>query len=150
MYSVDSLASPYCYAGGMMCRLFRVHDSAKFSIDMVPLMEVAVHGFKMDWANILADKMATEILEYRRKRYATSRVIPPFYFSAYIMDTICFNSEYPILGWKWTPQDSNPIHIYHKELWKAHYKNHLYKICHGFILLAHNAMFYKFAPRLHE
>lgn len=37
MYFVDS-ASPYCYAGDMMCRLFGVFDSARFSIEMVPLM----------------------------------------------------------------------------------------------------------------
>ena len=103
MYSVDSLASPYYYVGALMCRLFGVHNSAKFSIYMVPLMEATVHDYIMYWANILSDKMATEILEYRRKRSVVSQVIPPFYFNAYIMDTICFNSEYPIIGWKWTP-----------------------------------------------
>lgn len=72
MCSVDSLAFPYCYAGVMMCKLFRVHNSAKFSIDMVPLMEAAINGYIMDWANILSDIMATEILEYRRKRFVTS------------------------------------------------------------------------------
>jgi len=80
----------------------------------------------------------------------STRVIPPFYMSAYIMDTIYFNSKYSILGWKWTPQDPNPIHIYHKELWKSHYKNHLYRICHGFILPVYYAIFNKPAPRLSE
>lgn len=40
-YSVDSLASPYCYARIMMCRLWGLHDSANISIEMVPLMEAA-------------------------------------------------------------------------------------------------------------
>lgn len=35
-YSIDSLASPYCYAGIMMCRLWGLHDSANFTIEMVP------------------------------------------------------------------------------------------------------------------
>lgn len=117
---------------------------------MVPLIESAIHGYIMDWANILFDKMATEILEYRRRRSVVSRVIPPFYFSPYIMDTICFNSEYPILGWKWTPKDHNPVHIYHKELWEAHYKNHLYRICNGFILLVHYSLFNNPAPRISQ
>ena len=48
MYSINSLAYPYCYASTLMCRLFRVHNSAKFPIDMVPLMEAVVHDYIMD------------------------------------------------------------------------------------------------------
>ena len=99
-YSVDSLASPYCYAEVMMCRILGIHDSAKFTIEMVPLMEAAINGYVMDWANILSGKLAIAILKYRANAYKTSQIIPLFYYSAYIMDTICFNSEYPILGWK--------------------------------------------------
>lgn len=47
-YFVDSLASAYCYAGIMMCKLWGQHDSAKFTIDMVPLMEAAINGYVMD------------------------------------------------------------------------------------------------------
>lgn len=36
MYSIDSLASPYCYVGAMICRLFGVSDSTRFTIEMVP------------------------------------------------------------------------------------------------------------------
>lgn len=132
--SVGSLASPYCYASAMICRLFRVFDSARFSIEMVPLMEVAINSYIMDWPTILSDKMANQILDYRRNRFVTTRIKPPFYMRAYIMETICFNSDYPILGWKWILQDPTPIHIYHKYLWKAHYKDHLYRIFHGFVL----------------
>lgn len=96
-----------------MCRMWGIHDSTKFTIEMVPLMEATINGYVMDWANILSDKLATTILQYRTNAHQTSQIIPPFYYSAYIMDTICFNSEYPILGWSWTPQDPNPIHIYH-------------------------------------
>ena len=112
-YSVDSLCSPYCYAGIMMCRLWGLHDSASFTIEMVPLMESACNSEIMDWATILFDKLATAVLEFRSKIRVTERLIPPFYYSAYILDTLCFNSEFPVLGWRWTPQDSTPIHIYH-------------------------------------
>ena len=94
--------------------------------------------------------MANHILDYKRNRFMTTQVIPSFYMSAYIMDTICFNSDCPILGWKWTPQYPTPIHIYHKELWKTHYKNHLYRICHGFVLPVHYAIFNKPTPRLSD
>ena len=68
--------------------------------------------------------------------------------SAYIVDTFCFNFDFPILGWKWTVQDPTPIHVYHKYLWKSEYKNHLYRIFHGFILPVHQAVFNKPAPQL--
>lgn len=147
---MDSLASPYCYVGAMICRLFGASDSARFSIEMVPLMEATINSFIVDWATILSAKMANQILDYRRNRYVTTRIIAPFYMSTYIMETICFNSDFPILGWKWTPQDPNPIHIYHKYLWKAHYKDNIYRICQGFVLPVHQAIFNKPAPRLFD
>lgn len=82
MYSVDSLASPYCYAGAMICRPFGVHDLARFSIEMVPLMEATVNSYIMDWATIFSDKMANKILDYRKNMFVTTWVIPPFYMSA--------------------------------------------------------------------
>ena len=91
-YSVDSLASPYCYAGIMMCRLWGLHDSAIFTIEMVPLMEVAVNSTNMDWDTILSDKLAVAVSDFRNKNRVTTRKIPPFYYSAYILDTLCFNS----------------------------------------------------------
>lgn len=102
------------------------------------------------WANILCDRIATEILEYRRKAYTTSRIVPPFYYSAYILDIICFNSEYPVLGWRRTSSDPYPIHIYHKQLWKAHYKNNLYRICNGFVLPVYYSIFNKPTPRISQ
>lgn len=144
------MAFPYCYARAMMCRMCGIHDSSKFTIEMVPLMEAAFNSYVMDWANILSDKLATTILEFRSNSRKTTRIIPPFYYSAYIMDTLCFNSEYPVLGWRWTPQDPKPIHIYHQMLWKAHYRDHLYKICNGFMLPIYYAIFDKPAPRISE
>ena len=115
---------------------------------MVPLMEATINGYVTDWANILLEKLTTAILEYRENVYHTTRTIPPFYYSAFIKDTICFNSEFPLLGWRWTPADLKPIHIYHEQLWKANYKNHLYKICKSFILPIYYSIFDKPAPRI--
>ena len=134
---MDSLASLYCYVFAMVCSLFGTPDSSRFSIEMVPLMEASINSFIMDWETILLDKIASQILEYRRNKFVTTKVMLPFYMSAYIMDTICFNSNFPILGWKWTVHDPTPIHIYHKCLWNSDYKDHIYRICHGFILPVH-------------
>lgn len=147
-YSVDSLASPYCYAGIMMCRLWGLHDSANFDIEMVPLMEAAVNSFIMDWATILSDKLAVAVRDFRAKSRVTERKILPFYYSAYIMDTLCFNSEFPILGWRWTAQDPSPIHLYHRKLWKSSYKDHLYQICNGFMVPIHYSIFDRPIPKI--
>jgi len=117
---------------------------------MVPLMEAATSSYVMDWVNILFDKLATAILDFRFKSRKTTRIIPPFYYNAYVMDMLCFNSEYPILGWRWTPEDPKPIHIYHQMLWKAHYKDHLYQIYNGFMLPIYYTIFDKPTPRISE
>lgn len=115
---------------------------------MVPPIEVAINGYVMDWVNILSNKLATTILEYIANVYRTTRNILPFYYSAFIMDTICFNSEFLLLRWRWTPTDPKPIHIYHQQLWKANYKNHLYKICNGFILHVYYSIFNNTSPKI--
>ena len=78
---------------------------------MVPLIHSVVNSKIMDWSVILSDKIANRILDYRKDKDTGN--MTPFYFCAYILDALCFNSEFPILGWKWTPQDPVPIHIYH-------------------------------------
>jgi len=147
-YSVDSLCSPYCYAAIMMCRMWGLHDSTNFTIEMVPLIDAAINSWIMDWATILSDKLAIAIQEYRNKTRVSERIIPPFYYSAYILDTLCFNSEFPILGWRWTTQDPSPIHIYHRKMWKSSHKAHLYSICNGFMIPIYYAIFNKPIPRI--
>lgn len=78
IYFVDSLASPHCYVGAMICRLFGVSESARFSIEIVPLTEAVVNSYIMDWETILFDRMANHILDYRRNNFVTTRVIPRF------------------------------------------------------------------------
>src|SRR5271168_1107177 len=114
---------------------------------MVPLMEAVVNREIMDWGNILSDKLATAILDFINKTRVNDRSIPPFYYSAYILDTLCFNSKFLVLGWRWTSQDPMPIHIYHQKLWKVHYKDHLYQIYNGFMLPIYYAIFDKHAPK---
>ena len=64
------------------------------------------------------------------------------------MDTLCFNSKYNVLEWRWTSQDPKPIHIYHQKLWKVHYKDYLYQIGNGFMLPIYYAIFDKPVPKI--
>jgi len=45
--------------------MWGIHDYAKFTIEMVPLMEAAVNSYVMDWENIFSNKLATAILDFR-------------------------------------------------------------------------------------
>ena len=114
MYAIKPLSSPYCFAAAMLCRLFRKLDINKFSSEWLPLLDVATNATIMDWAQILSDNLASAILNYRTKRSFSQRVYPPFFLSGYVMDTICFVFDFPIMGWKWTVQNHLPIQAYHK------------------------------------
>jgi len=102
MYSLASLVGPYCLNTTMMCRLFGQYYTHKFTIEWVPLIEVAADAYIMDWATILSNNLATQILAYKSKYNMSTREIPPFFMSAYIMDALCLTSDFPSMGWKWT------------------------------------------------
>jgi len=114
MYLVDSLENPYNYATSMLCRLYGLPNNTKFSIEWIPLINASVNSHIMNWHTILFDNPATAISEYCQKRSTSIGNLPPFYFSAYIMDVIYFYTKFPIRGWKWTLQDPYPIHLNHK------------------------------------
>ena len=99
MYATGSLSSPFCYAAAMLCRLFGKPAIKKFSSKWLPLLDVAVNATIMNWAKILSHNLATAILEYIRKRNIASRVYPPFFVSAYVMDVVCFVSKFLVMGW---------------------------------------------------
>lgn len=90
MYATGSICSPYYFAATMLCRLFGKPDINKFLLERLPLVNVAINATIMNWVQILSDNLATAILEYRRKGSIASRVYPPFFFSSYVMDAICF------------------------------------------------------------
>ena len=102
MYPIASLENPYNYAAAMLCRLYRLPNNAKFSIEWISLTDACVNSHIMNWATILSDSLAIVITKYRQKRSSSPKNLPPFYSSAYIMDAICFCTKFPIMGWKWT------------------------------------------------
>ena len=146
MYLVASLENTYNYASSMLCRLYGLPNNTNFSIEWIPLIDACVNYHIMNFATILFDNLAIAISEYRQKRSTSTENLPPFYFSAYIMDAIYFYTKFPIMGWKWTLQDPYPIHLNHKQISESHYIPHFYKICHGVILPLHQFIFNKKAP----
>ena len=81
MYPIAQLPSPQCFIVVMMCRLFSKLETAKFSIKLVPLIDVVINSTIMNWANILSNNLAKNIMEYRTNSMFSTRTIPPFYVS---------------------------------------------------------------------
>lgn len=134
----------------MMSRLFGKTDSTIFSMEWLPLIYVAVNATIINWSQILSANLEMAIREYRRKRSVSSRIFPPFFMSAYLMDVVCFCSQFPNMGWKWTIQNPLPIHVYHKILWESKFNPHFYKIYQGIMLPIHKTIFDRMAPRFFE
>lgn len=154
MSPIASLDAPYSCVTAMMCRLFGHADKTKFYVEWVPLVDAIVNSFIMDWGTILSNNLTMQIWEYRQKRFVTTRTIPPFFMSAYIMDAFCLTTSFPTMGWKWTIQDPTHIHIYQIILWESNYQTHFYKTCQGIMLPIHQVVLtrrpqgYLMSPRL--
>lgn len=69
---------------------------------MGTLIDAASDSYVMDWGTILSNNISAQILEYKKKHIFSENIVPPFYMSAYIMDSIFFTSDFPSMGWKWT------------------------------------------------
>jgi len=90
MYAIASLENSYNYAAAMLCRLSGLPNNTKFSIEWIPLIDACVNSHIMNWHSILSENLATTITQYQEKKASFSDNLPPFYFSAYIMDAIFF------------------------------------------------------------
>ena len=143
MYSTGSLTSSYCFATAMLCRLFGMPDIKKNSSEWLPLLDAATNATIVDWAKILSDNLVMAIVNYRSKGTVSQRIYPLSYLSTYVMDAICDVSKFLVMGWKWTTQDSLPIHVYYKELWDSKFAPHFYQICHGIMLLLYRMLYDK-------
>lgn len=147
MYSTTSISSPHSFAVTMLRRIFNKPDSNNFSLEWLTLIDTAINEKIMNWAQILFNNLVKDIMEYRIKRSISSRVFPPFFMSAYVIDAIYIGSKFPIMGWKWIVQDPLPIHIYSKSMWDSQFHPHFYKICQGVMLPIHKQVYNRNTPR---
>jgi hypothetical protein len=92
---------------------------------------------------MLLDNMAKEITKYNLEKSKGQST--PFYMYAYIMDSICFITPFPLMNWSWTPTNAKPIHFYHSKMWEEKAKDFFYKICHNVVVRVHIAL-YGFPP----
>jgi hypothetical protein len=65
MYSTTSLDSHILYIAMILYRLFGKKNPTHFSIKWVDIMNEVVEGYTFNWAKMLSDNLATEIVEYQ-------------------------------------------------------------------------------------
>jgi hypothetical protein len=68
--------------------------------------------------------------------------------SAYIMDTMCFLTPFPLMSWSWIPSEAKPIHVYHSKLWEEKNSNFVYEIFNQVMVPLHNTIFGHLPPRI--
>jgi hypothetical protein len=136
------------YIAMMMCRLYGKENTTHFFLPWVPIIHTVAEGYSFDWAKILSDSLASEITEYQAKKAKGKST--SFFMSAYIMDAICFMTPFPLMGWSWTPDSAEPIHIYHSKLWEDKAKDFFYEICNWVAVSMHIAIFGHPPPRISD
>jgi hypothetical protein len=148
IYATTSLDAHMIYVAMMLCRLFGRKESTHFLLAWVPIMHKVAKGFSFNWANMLSDNMAKEIIEYQSMK--AKGKTSPFYMSAYIMDAICFTMPFPLMKWSWTLICVEPIHFYHSKLWEDKARDLFYEICHYVVVLMHITLYGFPPPRISD
>ena len=83
IYATASLDAHMMYVAMMLCRLFGKENSSHFLLSWVPIMHEVPEGFSFNWAKILSDSLAKEIIEYQLLK---SKGRPtPFYMLPYLI-----------------------------------------------------------------
>jgi hypothetical protein len=96
IYSISSLEPQFKYVAMMACRLYGKEDTTHFFLPWVPLIHTVDEGFSFDWAKLMSDSLTSRIIEYRAQK-ASGRA-SSFFMPAYIMDTICFMTPFPLMS----------------------------------------------------
>jgi hypothetical protein len=143
MYVIASLDTHMIYVAMMLCRLLWKNIPTHFPMEWVSIMHEVAEGYAFNWAKILLDNLAKEIMEYKLDKSKGQST--HFYMSTYIMDAICFITLFPLMNWTWTPTSAEPIHFYHSKLWEEKDKYFFYEICHHVVVLVHIDL-YGFPP----
>jgi hypothetical protein len=77
-----------------------------------------------------------------------SKKATSFFMFAYIMDSICFMTPFPLMNWSWVPSNTKPIHVYHSKLWEDKAKEFIYEIFKWVMVPLHVAIFVQPPPMI--
>jgi hypothetical protein len=148
VYSIVSLEPQCKYVAMMTCRLFGREDTSHFYIAWVPLIFRVAEGFSFNWAKILSNSLFNRVTEYREQK-ENGRPSSLFMF-AYIMDTICSMTPFPLMNWAWSPVQEKLVHEYHDKLWENKENKFIYEIFNWVMVPLHITIFGHFPPHISD
>jgi hypothetical protein len=148
IYPFSALEPHIMYIAMMMRRLYGKEDKTHFFLKWVPIMHTVAEGYSFDWARILSDSLVKEITTYQSLKAKGKPT--QFFMSAYIMDVVCSMTPFPLMGWSWTPNSVEPIHIYHSKPWEDKAKDFFYEICNWVAVPMHTAIYVYPPPRIFD
>ena len=85
MYATGSLCSIFCFATTMLCRLFGKPDITKFSLEQLPLEDVAINATIMNWTQILSDNFSQFNFRVHKKKKYCFKGLPSIFD-----DNLCY------------------------------------------------------------
>jgi hypothetical protein len=97
IYATRTLDAHMIYMAMMLCILLGRKYSAHLLLAWLPIMNEVVEGYNFNWAKILLDNLAKEIIDYHSLK--AKGKLSPFYISAYIIDAIFFMTPFPLMSW---------------------------------------------------
>ena len=68
MYATTSLYSHMLYIAMIICCLFGKENPTHFSVEWVAIMNEVAEGYTFNWAKMLSDNLAKEIVEYQSSK----------------------------------------------------------------------------------
>ena len=68
VYSIVSLNEYMVYIAMMLCRTFGNKIPTHFPVEWVSIMHEVAEGFTFNWAKMLSDNLANEIVDYKKPK----------------------------------------------------------------------------------
>jgi hypothetical protein len=97
IYSIASLEPQFKYIAMITCKLYGREETTHFFLQWVPLSHTVTKGCSFDWDKLLSDSLTSRVTKYRAQK--ESGKIASFFMSAYIMETVCLLTPFPLISW---------------------------------------------------
>lgn len=122
----------------MLYRLTGNKNYNLFRKKWIPLMHAVVEEGKiLNWASLLAEAMQKALKSHIE---APSEAKPPFFMSAYLLDMVMAQINFPDISLNWV-SNSIPVHELFSMLWADNYIPHFYTICDRIMPQVHVVLF---------
>lgn len=118
VYTTKSLGIAYQLLAIFTCRLYGQESMETFLQSWVVMLDrLTNEGIPFHWSDMLALQLKIHVSNvYNLHKDEKAR----FFMSAYLLDEICAEQQFPGMGWTWIPSE-DVVNVYYKSLSKCIY-----------------------------